>query len=552
MLIRKNYRPKLLLILFAFLILFIFVVARLFLIQVYQRDFFSLLAKQQYVTEISTNPPRAVILDRNGTPLAMNGEKFSAFILPMSFNSKSKTLDVLKANFKNVYDKVIKNKRRRFFWLERHLSDERLREIKSYNCRDIYFLAEPERFYPFLSLAHVVGFTNVDNLGISGIELEFDKRIGGTPTTFILEKDARSGYFYFHKDIKEKGTAGESVTLTIDSNIQFFAFDALKESVIKHSASSGAALVMDPDSGHIISMVSYPGFDPNQIPIKNLENTKNIVVTECFELGSVMKVFSALAALEEDVVTVDEEIDCEGKSTYIDGFRVENWKSLGPGLHPFWKVVSKSNNVGIAKVAKRLGPKLYHHLMRLGFGKKTGVRFPGERSGFVNPPRRWSRSSIIVLSFGYEIMATILQLGKAYSVIANGGNSVDPMLVIRPSSRKYNLTKSRLYDEDKIEQIKEILELKDWMKQSYGIEGYRIMGKTGTSRIVKNGKYSSKDNICVYAGIVEKGDYKRVIVTFIKEPKESIVWASQIALPLFNKIAKKIVVYDLSKGIIKS
>jgi cell division protein FtsI (penicillin-binding protein 3) len=521
MLVRKNYKPKLLILLFLFLPLYIILFFRLFLIQIYQRDFFKLLAKQQYVTEITTQPPRALIYDRMGAPFTLNRERLSAFILPRRLHEPKRTKKLLKDDFPKVYRNLLKDKRRRFFWLDRHLSEERLLEIKNYKSPDIYFLAEPERFYPFSTVAHVIGFTDIDNVGIAGIEFQFNKRIGGTPTTFILEKDARSNYFYFRKDIKKQGELGKSVTLTIDKNLQFFAYEELKKSVEKHEAKGGAALIIDPESGHVLAMASNPGFNPNESRKVDMERTKNIPITECFELGSVIKVFAALAALEERVVTPDEEIDCEGKATYIDGFRVENWKSLGSGTHPFWQVVARSNNVGIAKVAKRLGPKLYHHLRQLGFGYSTGISFPGERSGFVNPPRNWSRSSLIVLSFGYEIMATLLQLAKAVSVIANDGHNVQPVLVLDPEKKKKSLVKEELYRKEIIDQIKDILEIKDWVKDKYSIDGYRIMGKTGTARSVKDGVYSSTDHVYTYAGIIEKkdvsrGSYKRVIITFIR------------------------------------
>jgi cell division protein FtsI (penicillin-binding protein 3) len=517
MIVRKDYRPKLFVILVGFFFLYSVVAFRLFFIQIYQRDFFKVLAKQQYATEIKTRPPRALIKDRNGDPIVVNKEKLSAFILPRRLHEPKKTKKLLKEQFKEAYKRMRRLKSRRFLWLERRLSDERLKQIKSHKSLDIHFLEEPQRFYPFSSSSHVVGFTDVDNSGIAGIELQFNDRLGGVPTTFVLEKDARSGHFYFNRGIKKIGVLGDPVSLTIDKNLQFFAHEELKKAVSKHSAKGGAVLIIEPANGEIFAMVSSPGFDPNEMPIKDISRTKNIPVTECFELGSVIKVFTALAALQEAVVTPDEEIDCEGKATHIDGFRVENWKSLGPGKHPFWHVVARSNNVGIAKVAKRLGPQLYYHLRQLGFGSATGIRFPGERSGFVNPPYNWSRSSIIVLSFGYEIMATLLQLGKAFCVIANGGFDLRPVLVKDPKPKKSIMLQKRLYDKKIIDQIKSILELSGWLKDKYSIKGYRIMGKTGTARSVKRGKYSEKDHIYTYAGIIEKGSYRRVVITFIKQ-----------------------------------
>ena len=190
---------------------------------------------------------------------------------------------------------------------------------------------------------------------------------------------------------------------------------------------------------------------------------------------------------------------------------------------------------------------LYHHLRRLGFGKKTGIRFPGERSGFINPPHNWSRSSIIVLSFGYEIMATLLQLARSYSIVANGGYDIQPSLILGVPKRA--LIHKRLYKQSVVDQIKDIIELKGWLRDRYSINGYRIMGKTGTTRSLKDGKYSKKDHNYTYAGIIEKGGYKRVIITFVKEPKESNIWSAQITTPLFHKIAEKMIVYDMTNGI---
>ena len=212
------------------------------------------------------------------------------------------------------------------------------------------------------------------------------------------------------------------------------------------------------------------------------------------------------------------------------------------------------NNQTDAKVAKKLGSNLYKHFLRLGFGSKTGICFPGERAGFVNDPKNWSRSSIIVLSFGYEIAVTILQLAKAFSIIANNGIDVLPALVLNPIKTNLNTKPQKLYRKEVVNQLKSIIELRGWMKERYSINGFKIFGKTGTARVIKEGEYSAKDHVYTYAGIIEKGDYKRVIVTFLREPlhQDKNVWASQLTLPLFYKIAKKMIVYDLQHGILKS
>lgn len=546
--IKNDYKPRVLIVFLIFLFLYLIIITRLYILQVYGKDFFKNLAKQQYLVELTVNPNRAKIYDRTGKyPLAFNVQSYSAFILPSQFKEKEKTLKFLKTNYKSVYQRVLKNKGLKFLWLERVLTDERFNQLKNKELSDIHFLTEPSRFYPYPSTSTIVGFTNIDNSGLSGIELQFNERLKGKPTTLELKKDARQSAFYFDKKIIEEGHKGQKVSLTLDPALQFLVQSELEKTLQKFNAKQGAVLIMNPDNGEILSMVNSPSFDPNEKSIKDLEKTKNIIVTESYEFGSVIKTFSALAALDEEVVTPDEMINCEGKTAYIDRFRVENWKAVD--LISFTDVIRLSSNVGIAKVVKRLGPKFYTHFKRLGFGQKTGIQFPGERSGFVNPPENWSGSSLIVMSFGYEIMATILQLTKAFCVIANGGYDVQPVLVKKPARIK-NTFRKKIYKSKSIEQIKDILETVG-KRYANGLDGFRVMGKTGTARSLVDGKYSNKKHIYSFAGIIEKGDYRRVIVTFVNEPKASGWWASQISAPLFNKVAEKLVIHDLTHGIIK-
>ncbi len=426
--------------------------------------------------------------------------------------------------------------------MERHLQEERFNWLKKQELKDIHFMTEPSRFYPHACASPIVGFTDVDNVGLAGTELYFNSRLKGQPSVVEIKKDARAGSFYFDKKIVETGCKGDPVILTLDSKLQFLAEQELEKTVKQFDAKDGSVLIMNPDTGEILVMANYPGFDPNVGSIKNIENTKNRIVTECYEFGSVIKTFTALVALEEGVVTPDEQIDCEGKVAYINRFRVENWKSVD--ILSFSDVIRFSSNVGIAKVASRLGPKFYTHLWRLGFGQKTGIAFPGERDGFLNPPRNWSKSSLIVMSFGYELMATLLQLGKAFSVIANGGYLVEPFLVKEPVKIK-NSFRKKIYKSKTIDDMKDILEAIG-SKFSKNLEGFRVMGKTGTARVFKDGQYSKKDHIYSFAGIIEKDDYRRVIIIFVKEPKGAGWWASQISAPLFSRVAEKMIIHDLT------
>ena len=194
-------------------------------------------------------------------------------------------------------------------------------------------------------------------------------------------------------------------------------------------------------------MVTYPHFDPNNTHTASAELCKNSIITDAYELGSVIKVCAALAALEENVVTPDELIDCKNtETTYIDGRKINTVKAHG--IIPFTDVIAFSNNIGIAIVAKRLDKKLYDHYKRLGFGTKTGIEFPGENSGFVNPPEKWSKQSIISLSYGYEISATILQLACAFCTIATGHHVVPTLLIRSYPSTGSGRTGEEKYDKN--------------------------------------------------------------------------------------------------------
>jgi cell division protein FtsI/penicillin-binding protein 2 len=252
-----------------------------------------------------------------------------------------------------------------------------------------------------------------------------------------------------------------------------------------------------------------------------------------------------LAAIEDGVVTSDELIDCEGPVAYIDGLRVENVTNVllnalreNHNILSFRDVIKYSCNVGVVKVVRRLGTKFYEHLRRVGFGTKTGIEFPGERAGFVNPPEHWSRSSLMVMSFGYEMTASLLQLGRAFAVIANDGYLVQPRLIL---ADRQPVISQRLYKPETITTMKDILEQ---IGQKYGVKGCRVMGKTGTARCVRDGRYSKTAHNYTFVGIVEKDGYRRVIVTFIKEPSKAQLWASEVAAPLFHRVAEKMVIHD--------
>lgn len=538
----QDYKIRTAFIFLLFCSLYLIALFNLYLIQIKQRDFYLDLGNKQYNVLVTTMPPRAEIYDRTRTQkLALNQDNLAAFVLPKELKNQKQLTAFLQKHFPKAVGRLKHNKSH-FMYIQRKLSEAQLELIKKSNIEDIQILKEQGRYYPIESAGPIVGITNIDNRGLFGVELIYDKQLAGSPYTYQLEKDARSGHFYFKKETKVEGHQGSAITLTIDSDLQFLAYEELKNTVEKFQAKEGAVLVMDPTTGEILVMANYPTFDPNNSQKLDIALTKNKIITNAYEPGSVMKVFLALAAFEENVVTPDELIDCENiKVGKVNGVK---FSTVHPaGVIPFWDVIAHSNNFGTAKVALRLGPTLYDHYTRVGFGKKTGIDWPGEHFGYVNPPNKWSRGSIIVLSFGYEIMTTLLQFATAFSIFANEGHLVYPKLLLDNPVKK---SPYPLYSPQAINTMRTILEqtVSRGTGKKAAIKGYKILGKTGTANLVIDGHYSPEHSIFSFSGIIEKGNYKRLVITFIKEVAKQKIYADTVATPLFEKITEKLLIHD--------
>lgn len=538
----NNYKIRTFLVFIFFIFLYFVVIFNLYLIQIANAAYYSGLGQKQYNITITTNPPRATIFDINKNPVALNKESLSAFILPNKIEDHKKLNTFLKKYFPNALERLNNHNNKFFMFVKRKLTPAQLDLIQKSNLNDIKILKEPSRFYPMESMGTIIGITDIDNKGLFGIEQIFNDQLAGSPTTMVLDRDARSGHFYFEKETTVAGKNSRSITLTIDKELQFLAQEELKEIMEKLEAKEGAVIIMNPDNGHIISMVSIPAFNPNNTEKLDLELTKNKVISDAYEFGSVMKVFVALAALEENLVKYDELIDCENtKEIKIDGMSFTTWAAHG--ILPFSAVVEKSNNIGMVKVAKRLGPKLYDHYKKIGFGEKTNIPLPNEQKGFISHPSTWSKRSIISLSFGYEITSTLLQLATAFSVIANNGFEVKPKLIFDNNNSK---SLKQIYSQKSINELKQIMQntVTQGTAKRAEIKGYTIMGKTGTANLVIDGSYSKIKNIYTFAGIIEKNGYKRVIATYIKEISPQGLYASSVIVPVFEQIAEKLLIHD--------
>jgi cell division protein FtsI (penicillin-binding protein 3) len=364
------------------------------------------LGRKQYWRDVVLPPPRGSIRDIHGVELAVSVDVSSAYVNPRAIADVARSAAVLapalRLDVRELEEKLASG--RRFEWLRRHLSPDQARLVRALALPGVGVVAEPRRFYPARELAGpVLGFAGVDGRGIEGLELSLDAQLRGERTKVALLRD-NNGQLVIPADGTPGAVPGADVTLTLDRYLQWSAERALAEGVRSNQAKAGLAIVLDPRNGAVLAMASTPGLDPNA-PAAAKE-ARNRPVTDAYEPGSVMKVFSIVAALDAGAIAPTDVIDVEGGKLAI-GRRVIRDTHKGERLLIISDVVKFSSNVGAIKIARKLGKeKLHAALLRMGFGERTGIALPGEARGRVRDPERWGESGLATVSYGYGMTAT--------------------------------------------------------------------------------------------------------------------------------------------------
>lgn len=532
---------RIIFIFFIFALLSLIAGVTLFHLQIRQHHFFIDLAQRQYTLKIVSTPERGIIYDKNNTLLSSNKEGVAAFIIPRTLQQPTEVLAFLSEHFPQAVARYEKNKDSYFCYVKRGLSEYEEQLIKNSHLSDIQLLKEPRRIYHVPESLTITGITNRDNEGLFGLEWLYNKELTGTPSEYTLEKDAHSHYFSSTKKELTEGTVATSLHTTLDAQLQRIAQEELTKKAEEFHAQEGGLLIMDPQTGEILAAATYPHFELNALTELDMRTTKNNCFTQCYEFGSVCKAFTALAALEEKIVTPDEIIDCH--NTKLAYFKKRKITTVTPqGKVTFEEVIQHSNNIGIAKVAFRLQERLYDYLKKLGFGQKTGVHFPGQQYGFINPPNNWSAHSIISLSYGYEMSATLSQIVRAFAVFANNGRLVTPHIIKQKTCPLY----PQVASDETIQIMRTILQ-KTSSKGTgrYGnIPGYTVLAKTGTANFLVNGKYDPDKKIYCFAVIIEHGEYKRVIGCYLKDTSHKRSYASTIVAPLCRTVMEKMIIHE--------
>lgn len=510
---------------------------------VVERPFLQAQGKARTVRTIELPAYRGMIMDRNGHPLAVSSPADSIWINPQEVDLEDKhwlkASELLNENFATIKARVEKNSRRGFLYLKRQLTPHLAKQIQALSIKGLYVQEEYRRFYPEGEVtAHVIGFTDIDENGQEGIELAYDDWLRGIPGKRMVIKDRLGKVVQIIDDVQQ-ARPGEDIELSIDHRIQYIAYRELKKAVKKNQANSGSIVILDVKSGEILSMVNYPSYNPNG-PRKaaNDGRYRNRAMTDVFEPGSTIKTMSVVNVLQHQIATPETLIDTNPGWMTLNGRVVREIQHHNYGVITLTQVLQKSSNVGIAKITLQTPPNsLWHLLKKLGFGQITAVQFPGEVAGSMVLPHRWSDFTLSTLSFGYGFSSTALQLAQAYAVLAAEGVK-RPVSIIKVTKAPQG---ERIIDKEIAKNVNVMLELvvqgKEGTAKKAQIPGYRVMGKTGTVRMISpNGGYDKNRHVSFFVGALPASDPRLVAVVVINDPTAGQYYGGAVAAPLFAEV----------------
>lgn len=535
---------------------FVLIGGRMFQLQVLKKEQLYQLAAQQQQIQIPLVPKRGTIYDSKGNELAVSIEVDSVYADPRKVNNIEKTVGALASILKIDQEELRQRlkKKRSFQWIQRKISPKEAEQIKALRLSGIYFLKENRRFYPNDQLAaHLVGFVGLDSKGLEGIEFQYDSLLNGGNHLWTMNRDALGREITLGKGPFEEEDHYHHVVLTIDKTVQHIVETELNRGVEKWGAKGGMAIAMEPSSGKVLAMASYPPFNPNQFIQSRSKSWRNRAISDIFEPGSLFKTFLAAAALEEKVVQPSDSFYCEnGSYTVYDRTIRDHSKH---GWLTFQQIIKYSSNIGVSKVGEKIGKeRFYRYISAFGFGEKTRIGLPGEGKGIVHHPRYWSPVTLDTISFGQGISVTGIQLITALSAIANRGFLMRPYVVEKIMDEKGRVIQSfqpevvrKVISEETAKKVRFLLKAttdKGGTGEFAIPAGYEVGGKTGTAQKVDSflGGYSEDRYMSGFIGFAPVREPKITLLIVIDEPQGN-KFGGVVAAPVFKAIIEKILPY---------
>jgi cell division protein FtsI (penicillin-binding protein 3) len=532
---------------------FVLIMGRMFQLQVLKKEqLYKLAARQQHV-QIPLVTKRGTVYDSKGNELAVSIEVDSVYADPRKVVDVKKTANEL-ASILQIDRKELKqrlNSHRAFEWVQRKISSKEAEQIKALQLPGISFLKENRRFYPDSQLAaHLIGFVGLDSKGLEGIEFQYDALLNGENRVWATARDALGREIAMGKVPFDKEDHYRNIVLTIDKPIQHITETELDRGVEKWGAKGGMAIAMDPMTGKILAMASYPTFNPNQFIQYRSKSWRNGTVSDVFEPGSLFKVFLAAAALEERLVRPSDSFFCENGSYTVYDRTIHDTSKRG--WLTFQQIIKFSSNIGASKVGEKMGrERFYRYISAFGFGEKTGINLPGEGKGILRHPRYWPPVALDTISFGMGISVTGIQLITALSAIANGGFLMKPYVVEKIMNEKGGVVQS--FQPETIRKVvsgetaKKVTMLLKATTEKGGTgegavpAGYEVAGKTGTAQKVDSllGGYSENRYISGFMGFAPADEPKIALLVIIDEPQGGH-YGGVVAAPIFKAIMEKV------------
>ena len=492
-------------------------------------------ARVSRVIEISAH--RGMITDRSGEALAISTPVESVWASPADVElapGQLKQLARLLGADPDELGRRLSDTRRDFVYLKRQMPPEQAAQVMELGIPGVFPRHEYRRYYPAGDvMAHVLGFTNVDDQGQEGLELVYQDWLAGKPGSHRVLKDARG---HIIEDVESLKTPeqGRELALSVDLKIQYLAYRELEKAVAEHRAKAGGVVVLDARSGEILALANLPSYNPNNRVKLNRERMRNRAITDIFEPGSTLKPFTAAAVLEAGTFKADSLIQT-----------APGYFSIGPatihdahpqGLITVAQVIQKSSNVGAAKMALSLSPEyLWNVLNRVGFGTVPHAGFPGEASGKLRPFQTWRPIEQATMSYGHGISVSLLQLARAYGVFANDGE-LSPLSMLKLSAPRAG---SQAFSPAVARAVRDMLEMavQPGGTAPYAqVAGYRVAGKTGTAHKLENGAYAADRYVASFVGMAPASNPRLIIAVMIDEPGAGKYYGGTVAAPVFANI----------------
>ena len=505
-------------------------------LQVMETEFLQSQGEARFLRQVTIPTVRGSIVDRNGEPLAVSTPVESVWAHPGELLQAGAQIPQLAGLLETPADdlerRLTQRVNREFVWLKRRIHPDLAERIRGLEIPGVFLKREYQRFYPTGEVsAQVLGFTNIDDIGQEGLELAYNSWLQGEPGAKHVIKD-RLGRVVQNVELLREARPGQELRLTLDRRLQYLAFRELKAAIVEFGARSGSVVVMDVSTGEILAMVNYPSYNPNAPARVAADGLRNRAVTDVLEPGSVIKPFAVAAALEAGVATPDLIIDTGPGRREVGGHTIRDPRDYGD--LSVTEVLTRSSNVGVVDLVLQLDPRhLWGVYSRFGFGAVTGTGFPGESAGVLRDYERWRKLEQATLAYGYGLSVTPIQLVRAMAAIAEEGRLRQPVFVIGSDNPPHSVLDPELARE--LKRMLETVTSEPGTGTRARVAGYRVAGKTGTSRKVGAGGYSDR-YVASFAGFAPVSRPRLAAVVVIQDPAGEAYYGGQVAAPVFARV----------------